>query len=102
MTNVDSEKLRLLPEATQSSYERVLEWNNRVEEEEARPIAFLTRPGSVPNDEHHPQGLSSLRDDMAVTDSNDPFDVIGYEQWGEHTGAVQMDQGKTNYVDEVQ
>ena len=101
MTNKDSETLRLLPEATQSSYERVLEWNNQAEQEEARPIAFLRRPGSVPNDEHHPQGLSSLRDDMAVTDSNHPFNVIEFEQWGQHAGTLQMDQGKTNYVDEV-
>jgi hypothetical protein len=92
MSSEDSDKLRLLPEATQSSYERVLEWQTETEREEAHPIPFLRRPVSVPSDEHHPQGLGALRDDMALprTDSNDVFDVTGYGQWAAHTGDVQM------------
>ena len=107
MTNKDNEKLILPPEATQSSYDRVLEWKTQTEGEGDRDTAFKRRPGSVPNDEHHPEGLGSLRDDMALphrTDANYPFDVSGFEQWVQHGGAQQMAQGKANFVhiDEVQ
>jgi hypothetical protein len=107
MTNKDNEKLILPPEATQSSYDRVLEWKTQTEGEGDRDTAFKRRPGSVPNDEHRPEGLGSLRDDMALphrTDAHYPFDVIGFEQWVQHGGAQQMAQGKANFVhiDEVQ
>ena len=84
MTNESSGKFALPPEATQSSYERVLEWNNQTAAEPAHLAAFNRRPGSVPNDQHNPEGMESLRDDMALqrhlTDSNDPYYSIGYEQ----------------------
>lgn len=99
MTYEDHEKLQLPPEATQSSYERVLEWNNQAEREDLPSIelnTFKRRPGSVPNDGHHPIGMGSLRDDMALPtgpSNADPFDVIGYEQWDEA-----MEPGKSNFV----
>ncbi len=105
MTNENDEKLILPPETTLSSYERVLEWNTEEEREEVHPIGFIRRPMSVPSDEHHPQGMGSLRDDMALplkAESTDPFDVIGYEQWGGNE-TREMDQGKVEFVnvDEV-
>ena len=90
MSSKDNDK-KLLPQVTQSSYERVLEWNNQAEQE-ANHMAFRRRPGSVSSGEHPPQGLSSLRDDMALTDLNDPFDFNGHEQWIQH---------QASFVDEV-
>lgn len=77
MNNEGIEKLAFPPEATQSSYERVLEWNTQT-------AAFNRKPGSVPNDKHNPEGMESLRDDMALEqhlpDSSDRYDAIGYGQ----------------------
>ena len=97
MTDVGHGKLKLPPEETQSSYERVLEWNNQTERDEiSARDTFKRRPGSLPNNEHHPEHLNPLRDDMALPNMNDSdlFDVIAYG----HGGPEEMEQGKSSFV----
>ena len=95
MANEGSEKLVLLPDATQSSYERVLEWNTQAAADAAHLAAFNIQ-GSVPN-EHNPEDMNSFRDDMALQQhlphSTDAFHVIGYTQWDERNRIGQTKAG---------
>ncbi|XP_028411547.1 5'-AMP-activated protein kinase subunit gamma-1-like [Dendronephthya gigantea] len=87
MNNVDNGTLKLPPEETQSSYERVLEWNNQAERDEIPSRdAFKRRPEDV----------SPLPDDMALPSMNDSdlFDVITYG----HGRPEEMEQGKSSFV----